>query len=71
MKLRYSEIISLEEILNSAKAHGEQSDPEHEIGDLQHALVECWRRLTPKARAEVRVACNIDDWCDWCVECED
>ena len=43
----------LEKLLATARAHGEESDPDHEVGDLQAVLASCWRRLTEAQRREV------------------
>ena len=40
-----------ERIIESATYHGEQSDPDHEIGDLQQAVRALWLLLTPKQKA--------------------
>lgn len=37
-------------ILAAAKRHGEQSEPDHEVGDLQVILRAMWRVLTPEQR---------------------
>lgn len=37
----------------AAKAHGEESESDHEIGDLQGILYSCWARLSHDARREV------------------
>ena len=33
---------AIEDLLNAAKAHGEDSDPDHEVGDLQDILRTCF-----------------------------
>ena len=43
----------LEDLLATAKGHGEASNPDHEVGDLQAVLGSCWRRLTEAQRREV------------------
>ena len=43
----------LERIFAAAKAHGEASEPDHEVGDLQAVLVSCWARMTQEQRREV------------------
>lgn len=43
---------SLEELFASARQHGEESDPEHEVGDLQQLVGLCWERLSPAQREE-------------------
>ena len=44
---------TLEMLLAAARRHGLESDPDHEVGDLQDLLRSCWDRLSPEARAEV------------------
>ena len=43
----------LEKLFAAAKAHGEESEPDHEVGDLQGVLFSCWERLTAKQRREI------------------
>lgn len=40
----------LEALLKIAKAHGEDSEPDHEVGDLQDLLRPMWALLTPEQR---------------------
>jgi len=40
-------------IIHSAEQHGINSEPEHEVGDLQDALEIAWELLTPDQRKEV------------------
>lgn len=44
---------ALQELLDAARRHGERSDPEHEVGDLQDLLTACWKRLAPRDRLGV------------------
>jgi hypothetical protein len=37
-----SRFATLDRILEAARMHGLDSNPEHEIGDLQQALTACW-----------------------------
>lgn len=37
-------------ILTSAERHGKDSEPEHEVGDLQQALAIAWEVLGEKGR---------------------
>ncbi|MBN3761017.1 hypothetical protein [Burkholderia sp. Ac-20365] len=39
---------SVELCIRAAKAHGEESAPDHEVGDLQDCLREMWKLLTPE-----------------------
>lgn len=43
-------LTGLDLILNAAQAHGENSEPEHEVGDLQVVLRAAWRVMTPGQR---------------------
>lgn len=49
--------LDVEKIIDAATAHGEESVPEHEVGDLQQALREAWKHLTPEGRRAV-----MEDW---------
>ncbi len=43
----------LAQLLAAAEAHGVESEPDHEVGDLQQILFSCWSRLTPAQQREV------------------
>lgn len=43
----------VQDIFAAAKAHGEQSEADHEVGDLQQALHLCWMSMDQKRRASV------------------
>jgi MoaA/NifB/PqqE/SkfB family radical SAM enzyme len=43
----------LEEIFALAKEHGEVSEPDHEVGDLQDALHLAFHVLTPEQRETI------------------
>jgi hypothetical protein len=45
----------LDQLLNSAKWHGQDSDPDHEVGDLQDDLREAVKFLTPDQVQELYV----------------
>lgn len=47
----------IDHILDAARHHGEVSDPEHEVGDLQDALRQAWNLMT----AAQRLALMQDD----------
>ena len=52
-----------------ARAHGEISEPDHEVGDLIDALRACWAVMTPSQRqAAADVLCNPPE--DWIREAE-
>lgn len=40
-------------LITAAAAHGNASEREHEVGDLQQLLWLCWRHLTPRGRERV------------------
>lgn len=42
----------VETVILAAEEHGKQSEPDHEIGDLQEALRVCWRLMTTRQREE-------------------
>jgi hypothetical protein len=54
----------LNKLLDAAEAHGAQSEPDHEVGDLQDILRTCWRRLNSRSQQEVYKVHKdlIDDW---------
>lgn len=43
----------LDKLFAAARAHGEQSEPDHEVGDLREVLASCWCCLTPDQRRSV------------------
>jgi hypothetical protein len=43
----------LDEIFSAARRHGQDSEPEHEVGDLQDALSVAWNLLTPAQQQQV------------------
>ena len=43
----------LEELLAAARAHGDESEAGHEVGDLQELLASCWARLTLDQQRDV------------------
>jgi hypothetical protein len=43
----------LEALLAAAAAHGKQSEPDHEVGDLQEVLRSCWELMDPRQQREV------------------
>jgi hypothetical protein len=51
-------------LLSAAKSHGDQSDPDHEVGDLQALLASCWNRMTPRQRRDVYEAHRdmVSEW---------
>lgn len=55
---------NIEQVLQSARAHGDASEPDHEIGDLQDALRLVFDRLSRTQRRLVlsRMEREIEDW---------
>lgn len=43
----------VERIIDAAQKHGEQSEPDHEVGDLQDVLRKCWEEMTVAQRQAV------------------
>lgn len=54
---------TLEQVLAAAKAHGERTEPDHEVGDLQDLLWACFAKM-PDDLAET----VLDDWADFVSE---
>lgn len=44
-------LLDIEFYIHAAQTHGEDSDPDHEVGDLQDLLREAWRHMTAAQRA--------------------
>jgi hypothetical protein len=40
----------VEDIITSAYWHGQKSEPEHQVGDLEAVLRTCWALLSPTER---------------------
>lgn len=49
----------VERIVEAATLHGEESEPDHEVGDLQTALREAWKRMTPAQRSDTITALEL------------
>ena len=43
----------LDRLLDAAEAHGKESEPEHEAGDLRDILLSCWQRLSSAQRRAI------------------
>lgn len=52
MALNEKALSFYKKIIKSAENHGQNSEPDHEIGDLQDALSTCMELLTEKQLAE-------------------
>jgi hypothetical protein len=51
MKLDLNSPESASPLLECARLHGENSEPDHEVGDLAAFFVACWTVMTPEQRA--------------------
>ncbi len=38
-------------LVEAARLHGENSEPDHEVGDLQDFFLACWYVMSPEQRA--------------------
>jgi len=38
-------------LIEAATLHGENSEPDHEVGDLQELFLACWLVMSPEQRA--------------------
>ncbi len=38
-------------LMEAARLHGENSEPDHDVGDLQDLLFACWLVMSPEQRA--------------------
>lgn len=47
-----SRLLDVEFYIEAAGQHGENSEPGHEVGDLQELLREMWELLTPAQRLQ-------------------
>ncbi len=44
-------LTDIEVVIAAAEQHGQDDDPDHEVGDLQAALRLAWELFTPEQRA--------------------
>jgi len=58
----------LERILDAARRHGEQSEPDHEAGDLQEVLRTVWPHVPLPVRREILktwpISGLLEDWAE-------
>ena len=52
-----------DELLEAARLHGEESEPEHEAGDLIEIVTACWELLSDEQRRAVH-AKVMADWAE-------
>ena len=48
-------------LMNAARAHATESDPEHEVGDLQDIVIACFEQMKKKQKRAVFRQWNITD----------
>jgi hypothetical protein len=51
-------------LLEAARLHGENSEPDHEVGDLQSLFLACWSVMTPEQRASALFDPDVQDVLD-------
>lgn len=51
----------LDRVLEAAQAHGEDDDPEHEVGDLQSVIHAMWAVLTDDQKERVFADNDVRD----------
>ena len=52
-KTKKSEKFPLQPLLDAAERHGWSSEPDHEVGDLQDLLFDCWKVMSLKQKKKV------------------
>lgn len=58
----------LEGILDAAKAHGEEGEPDHEVGDLQDVLRAAWTMMSPDQRKMLLASDEVEAVLEWVAE---
>lgn len=48
-------------LIEAAEKHGQDSDADHEVGDLQDLLRACWAEMNPQQRARVLAGDAVDN----------
>ena len=54
---------TLQQVLDAAKRHGKESEPDHEVADLQDLLWACFAKMPNDLAATV-----LEDWIDFVSE---
>lgn len=52
-KAKKQEKFPLRTLLDAAEHHGRESEPDHEVGDLQDILFDCWKVMTDDQKKAV------------------
>jgi hypothetical protein len=51
------------DLIRAAEHHASLSDPDHEVGDLQDALIAAWSLMTHEQRTKLLAECeNLSDY---------
>ena len=56
---------ALSQILSAAARHGRESEPDHEVGDLQDALRACWKQPFPDQKERVIADPHVQNVLEW------
>lgn len=51
----------VEDLIGFAQKHGEDSDPDHEVGDLQDLLRAAWKLMTPEQRRAMLTDASVSN----------
>ena len=51
----------VEDLIGLAKKHGEDSEPDHEVGDLQDLLRAAWAQMTPEQRRAMLTEASVSN----------
>lgn len=54
-----SKMLDVSFYLDAAKQHGEDSEPDHEVGDLQAFLTVAWSLMSPSQRREFALHVDV------------
>ena len=56
-----SDTTDVETYIAAARTHGEDSEPDHEVGDLQDFLRVAFRLMTPTQRSDFAADAQVQD----------
>jgi len=57
----FDDVGLVEDLIGFAEKHGEDSEPDHEVGDLQDLLRAAWRLMTPEQRREMLIDASVSN----------
>jgi hypothetical protein len=57
--------VTVESYISAAAAHGRESEPDHEVGDLQQLLRAAWGIMSPEQRAAWRDDAFVREVLEW------